>query len=133
MECQVAERLGTSFGHTFAANGAKRLDVNQLIVEILQDAIPIHCCSAPTLRLPPLSRRLKREHERWRAWIDYGSLGFMMSNLRALQCYRFETHDPSVNIILAPLVISELQYSGKATSHGKRNEINTAQETHQNK
>ena len=53
MECLMAKSLGSGFGHEAATNGAKRLDVHQLIVDILHEAIPDPCNGALVLKILP--------------------------------------------------------------------------------
>ena len=53
MERQMAKRLGGGFGHETATNGAKRLDVHQLIVDILHEAIPDPCHGALCVKILP--------------------------------------------------------------------------------
>ena len=45
----MAKRIGGRLGVATATNGAKRLDVHQLIVDILHEAIPDPCNSEPVL------------------------------------------------------------------------------------
>ena len=53
MERQMAKRLGSGFGHEAATNGAKRLDVHQLIVDVLHEAIPDPCHGALSVKILP--------------------------------------------------------------------------------
>ena len=53
MERQMAKRFGGGFGRETATNGAKRLDVHQLIVDILHEAIPDPCNGALVLKILP--------------------------------------------------------------------------------
>ena len=54
----MAKRIGGRLGVATATNGAKRLDVHQLIVDILHEAIPDPCNGALVLKILP-DRRMQ--------------------------------------------------------------------------
>ena len=68
MERQMAKRLGGGFGHETATNGAKRLDVHQLILDILHEAVPDPCNGALVLKILPdrLVPNFSHGGSRWR-------------------------------------------------------------------